>query len=39
MKCPHCGSTDVREVPGSGLHDTAPIWMCESCGELFDDPL
>jgi ring-1,2-phenylacetyl-CoA epoxidase subunit PaaD len=35
-RCPHCGSTDTREVSQFGSTPCKSLWTCRSCAEPFE---
>ena len=35
VRCPHCGSTDTREVSHFGSTPCQALWTCRSCAEPF----
>ncbi len=35
MKCPNCGSNDVRKVGVTQDWDHAPVYECQACGAHF----
>ncbi len=35
-RCPHCGSTDTKQVSRFGSTPCKSLWTCRSCAEPFD---
>lgn len=36
VRCPHCGSTDTREITRFGSTSCKALYACRSCREPFD---